>query len=302
MELYRVSLPDEEKIIVRDRFIIDTIIPLCIKKLTNDQYSILFFAEQESTESSIFLQSIIALTNETDEGFLNNHPLNVDNIRRDPKRLEFYNEKIDSRTGNVFNTDFDMEEYEKDKHYFYSKGSKPMYIKSSKEPKASVMDLLITRDNFIRISLFFTKFLVKDITAETIFITHKLRNVAFETITHVKLDASCTDTGYGMVHNHYTMGHGPSIYRMNFISPVYPKRKLREPMIVDHYKTFYENDFLIRDIIFDNHQDRIFIIFEVRSDITNQYKETKALILDKAVYDKTNFVKLDNIYEEGEVK
>jgi hypothetical protein len=63
---------------------------------------------------------------------------------------------------------------------------------------------------------------------------------------------------------------------------------------------YYDDDFVIRDMIYDRHNDRIFIIYEVRSDITNEYKCTKALILNKEMYDHTNFVDLYKIYEEKE--
>lgn len=298
MELYRVGLPEEEKIIARDKFIVDNIIPICIKKLTEDQYSILFFAEQDSTETSIFLQSIIALTDESDKGFLNNHPLNINSIRRDKNRLEFYNEKINSMKGNVYNTDFDMDEYEEDRHYFKANSSKPIYIQSTKEPQAFIMDLLITRDNFIKISLFITKFLNKDTEAESIFISRKLKNIKFDTITQTKLDGSTINKITNIVHSHYTLGHGPTMYKMNFISPYVKGRKLRNPMIADHYLTFFGDDFLISNIIFDYHRDRIFIIYEVRSSVTNQFKETVALILNKDIYSRTNFVNLNKIYED----
>ena len=158
MELYRLGLPNDNVIIARDKFIIDIIIPLSIKKINDKDYSILFFAEQTSTESSLFLQSIIAMSEEEDEGFLNNHPLNIINIQRDPERLKFYNEKIDSMHGNTFNTDFDMCQNKEEPRFFSAISTKPIYVAGAKEAQASVMDLLITRDNFIRLSLFFTKF------------------------------------------------------------------------------------------------------------------------------------------------
>lgn len=297
MDLYRLGLPSDEDVIVRDKFIVDTIIPLCLKKASDKDYSILFYAVQDSTESSLFLQSIIRVTDDLDEGFLNNHPLNVTNIQRDSKRLAFYNEKIDSMKGNTYNTDFDMEEDEDNKRFFHANATKVMYLKSTEKPHAALVDLYVTRENFIRISLFFTKFLVRDSYAESMFITPKLNNVSFEKITHVKLDGSSRNKSTGMVYNHYTMGNGPTMYRMTFISPEKKDGKLKNPMIPEHYNTFYGSDFLIRDIIFDYHLDRLLILYELRSDITNQYKGTKILVLDKEVYDHTNFVDLYKVYE-----
>ena len=297
MDLYRLGLPDDEAIIVRDKFIVDTIIPLCLRKATDKDYTILFYAVQDSTESSLFLQSIVRVTDDLDEGFLNNHPLNIVNIQKDPKRLAFYNEKIDSMHGNTYNTDFDMEEDQDNKRYFHANATKAIYVKSTKEPQAALVDLLITRDNFVRLSLFFTKFLIRDTYAESMFITPKLTNISFEKITHVKLDGSSWNRATGMIYNHYTMGNGPTMYRMTFISPEKKNGKLRNPMIAEHYNTFYGKDFLIRDIIFDSHQDRIFVLYELRSEITNQYKGTKVLVLDKEIYDHTNFVDLYKVYE-----
>ncbi|MBR6289175.1 MAG: hypothetical protein IKR19_07570 [Acholeplasmatales bacterium] len=297
MDLYRLGLPDDEAIIVRDKFVVDTIIPLCLRKATDKDYALLFYAVQDSTESSLFLQSIVRVTDDLDEGFLNNHPLNLSNIRRDPKRLAFYNEKIDSMHGNTYNTDFDMEEYEDNKTYFITHATKAIYVQSTKEPQAALVDVLIPRTIFIRISLFFTKFLIRDSYAESMFITPKLNNLTFETISHVKLDGSSWNKATGMVYNHYTMGNGPTMYKMTFISPAKKDGKLRNPMIAEHYNTFYGKDFLIRDIIFDYHKDRIFVLYELRSDITNQYKGTKILVLNKEIYDHTNLVDLYKVYE-----
>jgi hypothetical protein len=139
--------------------------------------------------------------------------------------------------------------------------------------------------------------LVDDIEAESVFISRKLNNIAFQKINYVKLDGSAVNKITNIVHNHYTMGFGPSIFRMTFICPYNEKRKLRNPMIADHYMTFFGEDFLIRDIIFDRHKDRIFIMYEQKSEITNQYKKTYALELDREIYNHTNFVDLNKIYE-----
>lgn len=295
MDLYRVGMPEDDDIIVRDKFIIDIIIPLCIKKISEEQYSILYFAEQESTESSIFLQSIIKF-DENDEGFLNNHPLNVINIQRNPDRLAFYNEKIKHINGNMFNTDFDMEEYEENRRYFYAKGIKALNLKDG-VTKAALMDLLITRDNFIKINLFMTNFLKLDYSAESIFINKKIKNVQFLTVNSVKLNGSAANRLTGIVYSSYYIGRGPTQYRMNFISP-YKEGKLVNPMLPNTFAALYQEDFLIKNIIFDGHKDRIYILYEIRSSLNNAYMETIVLVMDKDQYDHTNFVDLYKIYED----
>lgn len=301
MDLYKIAKPSENLIIAVDKFLVNTIMPLSIQKINEEQYCILFYAEQNSTESFLFLQSIIAVEDDIDRGFLNNHPLNITNIQRDPKRLSFYNEKIKMMKGNTFNTDFDMNGCnEDDPKFFHTTGVKHIYIQSDrKNPRAGIVDIILTRYNYIIISLFMRKLLSHTTGAENLFTSNKLKHITFETMTHVKLDGSCTDICNKVVRNHYTIGDGPTMYKMTFISPMKENAKLRNPMVSDHYIQFYGEDFVIQDIIYDQYNDRIFIIYEQRSDITKEYKATKALILKKEVYDHTNFVDLYKIYENN---
>ena len=69
------------------------------------------------------------------------------------------------------------------------------------------------------------------------------------------------------------------------------------PLSAEVYERFYSDDFTVSDMFYDFHSDSIFVLYEVRSDITNSYKETKALIFSRELYDKTNFVNPEWIYE-----
>ena len=60
---------------------------------------------------------------------------------------------------------------------------------------------------------------------------------------------------------------------------------------------FYQNDFIINDIIRDVNDD-ILVLFEERSEINNNYKSTKALRFNKEMIEKTNLVDLFNVYED----
>ena len=67
-------------------------------------------------------------------------------------------------------------------------------------------------------------------------------------------------------------------------------------MIASQYEIFYQNDFIINDIIRDVNDD-ILVLFEERSEINNNYKSTKALRFNKEMIEKTNLVNFNNIYD-----
>ena len=299
MDLYRVGLPEDIDIIVRDKFIVDKINPFCIKKISDDQYSMLFYLEQHSTDADLFLQCIFKFDKD-DEGFLNNHPLNIVNIQREQDRLNDYNDKISNMSGNVFNTDFDMEKDSENPRYFYCKAIKALNLGES-NTKASLMDLYITRDNFIKISLFLVKFLKMDYSAEAIFKSSKINNLEFVNIEHIKLNGSCIDKGNNLVYSNYTLGVGPTTYNLNFISPAIENRDLINPMLYNSFDN-YRDSFVINDIIKDIHNNVIYILYEVRAKITNSYKKTIILVLAKDIYDHSNFVEYDKVYEKNESK
>lgn len=292
MERFKIGLPDEESIIVKNTFIIDQIVPICIRKMKDKIYTILFLANQDSTETSIFLQMALKSSDKRDEDFFSNHILNLDNITKDKDRLSFYVEATkDASNDSLYSCDFNMIEVDT-KPYFKATGARAI-----DESHSAIIDLLITRDNFIKLNLFFIRFMNYDISAETVFINHKLHNIKFSTINHVKLDGSATDISSRIVCNHYTCGNGPELYKFNFISRKIPDRKLINPMSPEPYSIFYSEDFTITDMIYEPHKDCLYVIYEVRSEINNMYKETKALIFNKEFYNKTNLLDVEKIYK-----
>lgn len=292
MERFKIGLPDEKSIIVKNTFIIDQIVPICIRKMKDEIYTILFLANQDSTETSIFLQMALKSSDKRDEDFFSNHILNLDNITKDKDRLSFYVEATkDVSNDSLYSCDFNMIEVDT-KPYFKATGARAI-----DELHSAIIDLLITRDNFIKLNLFFIRFMNYDISAETVFINHKLHNIKFSTINHVKLDGSATDISSRIVCNHYTCGNGPELYKFNFISRKIPDRKLINPMSPEPYSIFYSEDFTITDMIYEPYKDCLYVIYEVRSEINNMYKETKALIFNKEFYNKTNLLDVEKIYK-----
>ena len=69
-------------------------------------------------------------------------------------------------------------------------------------------------------------------------------------------------------------------------------------MLADKFNNIYMDDFVISDMIFFD--EKLYIIYEERSDITNEYKKTIAIILNKDLYDQTNLFDFSKNYEEIE--
>lgn len=289
MERYKVTLPAEETIIERKIFEVDKILPICIRYINDNTYVILFFVENESNES-LFLQMMINASNEADKEFLNSHILNLENIKKDKSRFGFYIDCTRNATNdNVFASDFDMIEVDNS----YNIDAANMVNKVN----ARFLKVVISRDNFIKINMFFTRFMSYDPLAETVFLNHKLNNIKFAVIDNVKLDGSATNIGSKIVCNHYTCKSGNDIFRFNFISMKFSGRVLKKPISPELYNNYYYNEhFVITDFVYDSHSDCLYIIYEQRSDITDSYKATYALKFTKEFYDKTNIIDLDNIY------
>ena len=115
---------------------------------------------------------------------------------------------------NSYNTDLSMTLCEDHKNYFKAYAAAPR-----EDNKAAVLELLITRDNYIKINLFINRLIMRDLSAELIFANHKLNNIEFLEIKMLKHDASATYIGGGIVLNHYTCAAGPlDSFKFNFIS------------------------------------------------------------------------------------
>lgn len=303
MEICRVGVEstEEKKVeIIQDNtpFVIDEILPLSIRPIGNGLYMVFFVGKCSATEETIFINTPIRSVDNVDFNFLNNHPLNINNITDDPRRLDIYVQFTKDATDDlVFVSDFDMKQ-DVMQPVFYS------FIGSRKDSEFQVTTkkILINKEGFIKINLFFVKTKGRDITAPTVFFDHKLKNIKFSKVDHVKLDGSGTDISSAIICSHYTCGNGPELYKFNFVSIKLEGRRLRVPLSAAIYEKFYADEFTVTDMFYDFHSDSFFILYEVRSDITNSYKETKALIFTKEFYEKTNFLNPERIYEEDNKK
>ncbi len=291
MERYNVVVPSEDLILSRRNYVVNNIIPLAMRIINKDRFIILFLAGQDNDEINILLQIMFHM-NERDEAFIKSHPLFMDNLLKNPAKLKLYVDATKDASNDVlYMTDFTM-----------SKSDRNFYFLSSASQKSgdmiNVLDLYFTKDNFIKINIFLKRLSIYDHSAEFAFLDKKLNNVEFSTAEEISLDASSTDFISRIICNHYTCRNGKQVYKFNFISPKISGRKLLKPMLADKFNNIYMDDFVISDMIFFD--EKLYIIYEERSDITNEYKKTIAIILNKDLYDQTNLFDFSKNYEEIE--
>ena len=109
MERFKLELPPEDKIVANSNFIVNTIIPISIRRLSINIYGILFYTKQDSTEDERFFQLIISASGEFETEYVESHPLYIENISKNRDMFIHYKnivEKMDNT--NCYNTDFDM--------------------------------------------------------------------------------------------------------------------------------------------------------------------------------------------------
>lgn len=298
MDLTKITLPEENQIIEKKLFSPNEFRLLSISLTNNDKIGVfLFRAVQTSTDDKLFIQVPFLISDQTDVSYITMSKLFIRNIILfDDKKDEYDDLVKDMNEENTYLSDLCINEYAETPKYYILKCTRNCDPKNN---YFSEIDLLVSRDLFIQINLFTNQFVLKILGADLNFLSYKYKNIEFVTIDHVKLDASVEDKALRSVFNHYTVGCGPTIFKFNFISPISEdkNKRLRNPMISSQYEIFYQNDFIVNDIIRDVNDDML-VLFEERSEINNNYKSTKALRFNKEMIEKTNLVDLFNVYED----
>lgn len=295
MDKYCITPPDENLILTRREYFVDNIIPLAIRIINDDKFLVLFLAGQNNDESNILLQTMFSL-NSKDEAFIKSLPLYIDNLTKPEykQKLDIYVSATEDATNeSLYMTDFEMH-----------RDPKSLYFLSSAFQEyhgcANVLDLRIPIDNFVIINLFLNRLTVYDKYAEYAFLDKKLKNIEISTAEDIKLDASSTDFISRFICNHYTCRNGKQFYKFNFVSlKDLNGKKLKKPMHAEKYNNLFIDDFTVNDMIFCD--KNLYIIYELRSDITGQFKKTILIVLSEELCNETNLVNFYNNYEEGEV-
>lgn len=292
MERDRVNInKDSDSIITEEKFAANEINLVNIDKISDHLFRFIFYIEQHSTGDIIFLGLYIHASNYADEIYFNQY------MHKFRERRELKEEVTEAFSDDSLHylCDFDMINSNTNKLYFEMDAYRLVENKYF-----SRMNILLNKDLYIKISLFFNKMMQYKEYPEDIFLSKKFNNVEFVTINHLKHDGSGTDNSSNIVLSHYTCGRGPTIFKFNYVSPKKYNKKLRNPIRAELYSLYYEEDFSISDMIYNVQLDILYVIYEIRDRITQEYKSTKVLCFTKEFYERTNFIDLDKIYEKGD--
>lgn len=317
MVLVKLGLPKEENIVTRNKFITNKIIPIAIRNTNvNDQFIILFVAFQDYDDSYIFLQLLVKAENQFDYMYLKNHNLNISQFSenkdlnsKEQTRLEAYKQFIDKMNNtNVYATDLQTNKDINYPLYYHFSG-----VKAIDKSHASVLDIYLPIDNFIKIKVYLNRMISKPFELmfhESVFSDEKFHNIEIVNIETVKLDCTkCVDRtlslGINKVNNaeyttHYTMNCGPSKFVLNFTVVSIRDKIIKFPLDANLYDTFYSTHHEVKDFFLDD--NHLFIIYEENSLIDGSFKKMKVLKLKPELIDKTNFVDFDKIFvKKGEI-
>ena len=223
-------------------FVVDDLGPLCINDMDmgDSFYSLLFFATQYSTEETIYLQLFLKSNDRFERDFLDNLPINMNNMLNYKDRIKYYVEHTKDATNNkIYICDMNMIE-ENSKPYFLS------YSFRKDQEEITKINLHFTRDVFVKYNIYMRSFIRKNIAGEIVFNNPKFKNMKFSTIDHIKLDGSGTEIDGNLVFSHYTCGNGPELYKFVTVSKKIKGRKLLNPMGFNVFNELYDK--LGRDI------------------------------------------------------
>ena len=230
-------------------FVVDDLGPLCVNDAGDSFYSLLFFATQYSTEETIYLQLFLKSNDRFERDFLDNVPINMNNMLKYKDRIEYYVEHTKGATNNkIYICDMNMIE-ENSKPYFLS------YSFRKDQEEITKINLHFTRDVFVKYNIYMRSFIRKNIAGEIVFNNPKFKNMKFSTVDHIKLDGSGTEIDGNLVFSHYTCGNGPELYKFVTVSKKIKGRKLLNPMSFNVFNELYMKDFIVNDAIYEPEND-----------------------------------------------
>ena len=287
---------DEDCIVSRNPFVVNEILPLILRLNDNNVAEILYIASQNSTESSIYLSQLFKY-NKEEKDILMTHPLNIENIKKNPDKLKIYREFIaELGESNNYITSFDLKECEEHK-MFYSCTAMRQFSNSSKY--CDVIDLMFPRENYLKMNLFFYDLNTYTFESEKIFLDPTLNKMKFETMNHIKLDSVSSDSN--LIYAHYSCGCGPAYYKFTFIFPrTRNTDRIRNHIPMYTFESFYKNDpiVILNDIVYDQNKDALYVIHRKLNPINDKDIVTTGLIMPKDIYDHSNLLDIEKIYLE----
>lgn len=298
MVLAKISIPKEENVVSREKYVLNGIFPIGFKESNvKGSFLFLFGAYQDWNEKVIYLQFLFQTEDPFEYEALKNHNNYIPNYEDSIEKKSVYVKMIEHMTdSNLYATDFILNKSSKD--YYYEM----VAIRAIDEKHADVLNIYVPRQNYVKIKAFMENLNSRATVFNTsLFADKRLSKIEYVKIEQLKRDETAVvGDGTKFVDTHYTMNCGPSTYKMNYRSNIKKDGTLTNPLDSDIYSATYSCDFYIEYIIQDD--DEILVIFDEDADVFGNSTEgrgTKALRLNKELADKTNFVNQYNkIYQE----
>ena len=302
LKIAKVGLPNDENIISRNKFVIDTIFPVAIKPTEmENSYLLLFTAHQNCDNSYMYFQIMINVDDSTSSDFVNSHYLFLKNISSSIENEKAYKESISNlKNDNLYGTDFDLKQDEEYENYYRCTG-----VRGIDFTHASIVDIYVPKDNYIKIKLYLDKITLypdRKYIHELVFIDRKYNNMEFISIGNIYYDGTCQIDVANL--SHYTLYDKDRHrrYCINYLSPIDKKyfyNMLKKPVDFKLYESLYKDSVIVNDIIVE--EDFVYLLYEGRSVIDGSLKSMKVLKLARELVNKTNFIDYNkNIYIKKE--
>jgi hypothetical protein len=298
MQIIRIENPEDQTIVARNKFIINHINIIAMRESKIDDYILLLFETiQDFNDINIYFQCMIKFDPVELDIIKRNHLFiggsNFDNNENFNRVLQ---EMSSNNYQNLYTTDFYAKDSKDFPMYYYGNANK--YIDKT---HISLLDIYLNRECFIRLSLFFIGLSILP-APDLNFRTKDFNNIKYESIEHIKYDASVkviTENGFHMIKSHYTMNCGKTTYKINFWSNIDKDKydaKLANPLDLKLYNAFYDNDYNsyeYHDVIITD--DYILLLY-----YNNKFvRVNRALLIPRELAEKTNLIDRNkNIYEE----
>ena len=293
MKRINVSADLEHKTEQSEMYYIDELLPICYK-LHDNTVAILFLVTGAGCNMyDKYVYTLLYLEDEEEKEYFTNHHLNIENIKKDPVKMEKYSELTKSMNNNTICTSsFILKEIDKGKHLACH-----AYMSLDQNTGIQLdIELRFDKKLFIKLYTFFYQLEILHPMAEIVFMDTKFNVMKFINVNTVKMLGSTTDIGSKVVTAHYEAGVHPSIYKFNYIAPRnYPDKVIKGLMDKSLFMNLFGNDPIGSIILYEPHADKVYLLLEEKN-IRGEFKSIVVLVFTKEFYDKTNLIDYNNIY------
>lgn len=270
------------------------ILPISIKELNRELFTILFFVETTKSEH-FYLSTTMICEESTDKVFVTSHPKNISNLSKDNiGKMNYIHFVSDLNNDNLFGSD--LEVHKEDSSYVLY-GYKKLEDKSQKEIK-----FIIPYDLYIKIGLFFVNTIeMKNIKGESVFLDLSLMNLNTINISSIKFRSSSINPAMQSVvfSNYIAKDNKKNTYSFSYCSAniMTKDRRIKNLIGWNQYVALYDSNQIIDYRFYDNKRQILNIIYRKYNSITNALEEILVLEVPENICSETGLLNLVNLYE-----